>query len=290
MAKRPTTKDLSPQDQALYDALPDFQKNQVDQAAPENRSAILQGIVAQNQKAAQEGARPSYNTSQNSGFATEVYFEKALGVEGGRTVSKTTNAPVEGTYTGFRAGTITPYGTLQRTPKYFERDVDLIAKLGREQIAIVQAQMKRAGVISSNYRAGIADDVTKAGFKTLLEQANNSGADWRSTLAVLEATPAGGTGKLPPKVSNPDDLKRIIQQSAQYVLGRDLDDVAADQLVRTYQQMQVKQQTTGFTSNGMRTDLPDAQTFAQKRIEKQAGPEAQAYKFAKFADSIFGGE
>jgi hypothetical protein len=33
---------------------------------------------------------------------------------------------------------------------------------------------------------------------------------------------------------------------------------------------------------------PDVGTFAEKKLEKIAGPEADAYKFAKFASSLLG--
>jgi hypothetical protein len=283
--------DFPPDVQAVYDTLTLEQKNTVNSLSdPNQKLSVIAAYSRQN--AADQDKEPTFTGGGTSTASTQgTYFERALGVEGGQRRETATNKIIPGSYTGFRSGTVTPYGTMQRAPKYFESDVDLINTLGREQIALVQAQMKKAGALGSKYRVGIVDEATKKAFEEVLVQANRSGADWRSALGQLQANPVGGSGGLAPKVSNQDDLKRIIQQSAQYVLGRDLDEKAANDLVRTYQQMQVKAQTQGITTpQGMRTDLPDVQTFAQKRITKQQGGEADAYKFAKFADAIFGGD
>ena len=219
------------------------------------------------------------------------YFQPALGVSGGRQVSKITGTPVAGTYTGFKP-VFTPtrgeriLGQQQVAPKYFDGDEDLINTFTREEVATVQQQMKAAGILGK-YRLGVVDDATLAAFKTVLGQSNRTASDWTVGLKALQSGATGGTG-LTYRVSNLDDLNKIIEQSAKYVLGRPIDPAMSQRISKAYQQLQIEEQRAS-KMGGVQTQAPQADVFATKQIKQKSGAEADAYKFAQYAQAILGG-
>ncbi len=217
------------------------------------------------------------------------YFQPALGVTGGRQVSKITGVPVAGTYTGFKppvGSEERKFGVPQLTPKYFDGDEDLINTFTREEIATVQQQMKAAGILGK-YRLGVVDDATLDAFKTVLGQANRTASEWTVGLKALQSGATGGPG-LTYRVSNPDDLNKIIEQSAKYVLGRSIDPAMSQRIAKAYQQLQIEEQRTS-KMGGIQTQAPQADVFATKQIQQKSGAEADAYKFAQYAQAILGG-
>lgn len=218
-----------------------------------------------------------------------AYFQPALGVSGGRRVDTATGLVVPETYTGFRppvGGEERRFGVPQPTPKYFAGDEDLINTFTREEVATVQQQMKAAGILGK-YRLGVVDDATLDAFKTVLSQSNRTASDWTVGLKALQSGATGGPG-LTYRVSNPDDLNKIIEQSAKYVLGRSIDPAMSQRISKAYQQLQIEEQRAS-KMGGVQTQAPQADVFAEKQIQKKFGAEADAYKFAQYAQAILGG-
>jgi hypothetical protein len=232
---------------------------------------------------------PTY-TGSDTPLDTD-YFQPALGVSGGRQVSKITGVPVAGTYTGFKP-VFTPTrgerisGQTQVAPKYFNGDEDLINTFTREEVATVQQQMKAAGILGK-YRLGVVDDATLAAFKTVLGQANRTASDWTVGLKALQSGATGGPG-LTYRISNPDDLNKVIEQSAKYVLGRSIDPAMSQRIAKAYQQLQIEEQRAN-QRGGVQTQAPQADVFAAQQIKQKSGAEADAYKFAQYAQAILGG-
>lgn len=226
-----------------------------------------------------------------------TYYQEALGVYGGRQVVKATGQPVAGTYTGFKSALqkeTTPTGATSALPsmrnaqpRYFEGDEDLINNFSREDIATLQQQMKNAGLLGK-YKLGIVDNATLAGFKTVLGQANRTGGPWQDGLKQLSVGGSGGTG-LTLRVTSPDDLTKIIDQTASYVLGRKIDLATSQRIAKSFQQLQIEEQQ-GKKSGGVQVQAPQADVFAEKQIKAISGAEADAYKFAQFAKEILGGQ
>jgi hypothetical protein len=100
--------------------------------------------------------------------------------------------------------------------------------------------MKAAGILGK-YRLGVVDDATLAAFKTVLGQANRTASDWTVGLKALQSGATGGPG-LTYRVSNPDDLNKVIEQSAKYVLGRSIDPAMSQRIAKAYQQLQIEEQ------------------------------------------------
>jgi hypothetical protein len=294
MASKPR-KNLSPDDQAKYDQLPPQLKQIVDQNTNmASKSAQIQQLFAlvsqgagTNTQIGGGSAAPTFNPS-----ATQTYtdrFESAIGLEGGRRVDIASGATIPGTTT--RVGTVvTPYGASPGfAPRYFERDADLIARFSRDQIADIQAKLNKSGLLGSKYRIGVIDDATRKAWVELLGEANRSNVDWNTALSTATASPiGGGTGALPPRVSNPEDIKKIVQQVSSKILGRSADQNVVDQIVRQFQASQVQSQTGLPMSGGRRVEPMDLQNLAEQKIRRAAGPEANAFRFAQFAERVFG--
>jgi len=305
MARKPA-KSLSPDDQAKYDQLPAQLKAMVDlNKDVASKSAQIQYLYDQMMQNTPPTAPTAGATTIGGGTTvapftpsgttpTESRFEQALGIEGGRRVSLTTGTVLPGTTTRVAAGTATPMQELRGTaapgftPRYFERDADLITRFTRDQIADIQAKLKTSGLLGSKYRIGVVDDATRRAWVDLLGEANRSNVDWNTALRTAVATPIAGSGKLPPKVSNPEDIKRIVDQVSAKILGRSADPMITDRIVRQFQQSQVQSQTGLPVAGGVRVEPMDLQTRAERTIRKLAGPEAEAMRFADFAQRAFG--
>lgn len=285
MAKtRKTPKNLSPDDQVKYDALPPNLKAVVDDITDlTQKTATIRALSAQ-----AAATTPTVSTGGATAFQggstapTETFFEQAIGVEAGRRVSLGTQQVVPGTVT--RVGGVGGF-----LPRYFERDVDLLSRYTRDQVADIQARMQKAGLLGKNYRVGIPDPATKKAWAELLSTANNTNTDWTTALGGLVANPTGGKGKLPPRVSNPADIKKVVQQVAGRILGRSADQQTVDAIVRQFQASQVASQTNALpVAKGSRVEPMELQTLAEQKIMKRQGAEAEAYRFAQFASRLFG--
>ena len=300
--------ELTEEQQQFLDELNDFTRNVVLRMDIPAQKQFLDSAMAAAQETTPTTIAPGGPTTTTvapaPGAATNVqiagftgsgttldtdYFQPALGVSGGRQVSKITGVPVAGTYTGFKppeGGEERRFGVPQPTPKYFDGDEDLINTFTREEVATVQQQMKAAGILGK-YRLGVVDDATLAAFKTVLGQANRTAGDWTVGLKALQSGATGGPG-LTYQVSNPDDLNKVIEQSAKYVLGRSIDPAMSQRIAKAYQQLQIEEQRAN-QRGGVQTQAPQAEVFAEKQIQQKSGAEADAYRFAQYAQAILGG-
>ena len=317
MAKKTSKpKQLSPSDQAIYDAMPVSTQNLTNMIPdPATKSAYIQEWASSSAgKAALSGTTiesvPDVDTEDTSGglpqFGGDIAagtpdqtrFQPALGTEVGRFVDSM-GRPVAGS-----AGRISAPADPERdrftggpgyTPRYYEDSADLINSFGYEKIAEIQNKLVKAGLLGNKYALGRVDNATRNAWIDLLEQANRipepggkTSVDWNTALNIATTSPPGGTGKLPPKVSNPADILKVARQVSRNVLGRE-DDTILNDIVQAFQRSQVREQTGQLRmKDGMRVDAPGLEAFAERKIQQAAGPEADAYKFAQFAENLFG--
>jgi hypothetical protein len=320
MAKKTSKpKQLSPSDQAIYDAMPVSTQNFVNGISnPAAKSAYIQDWASSPAgKAALSGTTTTtvpataptttsvglepFNPNIAAGTPDQTRFQPALGTEVGRRVDLM-GRPVAGS-----AGQIpvpadpmqelrgTPRTSSGYTPLYYEDSADLINSFGYEKIAEIQNKLVKAGLLGNKYALGRVDNATRNAWIDLLEQANRipepggkTSVDWNTALNIVTTSPPGGTGKLPPKVSNPADILKVARQVSRNVLGRE-DDTILNDIVQAFQRSQVREQTGQLRMrDGMRVDAPGLEAFAERKIQQAAGPEADAYKFAQFAENLFG--
>lgn len=172
-------------------------------------------------------------------------------------------------------------------PKYFEGDEDQIRRQSPESIGMLQQQMASSGLLKGTYNAGLPDDKTIAAYKTLLGWANSFGAtDPMNALQRLNAS--GFKGKnvgVTKYVTNATDLKSVFDKTAQSVLGRNLDEQSLNRLVKAYQQQEVAP-TQNAAVPGVKVKEPTAAVFSEKQIKTQNPDEADAYKFAQYAQVL----
>jgi hypothetical protein len=202
---------------------------------------------------------------------------------------KLTTKVLSKSYTGFqpKQQPSTPYGAMPSNVRYFAGDEYEIATFKPEEIATIQQQMLKAGLLSKKYRIGIADAETVSAFEKVLGQANTNGTNWTTALGTLMATPKQGSG-LTYRVSNPDDIRAVVQQTASSILGRSAEPAVVDRLVKSYQELQIQEQQGMTTPTGARTSAPQVDVFAEKELRKTVGPEADAFRFAQFAKTVLG--
>lgn len=219
---------------------------------------------------------------------------QAIGVSGTQYFDPATGEPMG--YFGYTAvGRQTPYysagkgGVVSQDvqPKFFEGDEDQIRRQSPENIGFLQRQMATSGLLKGSYNPGLPDDKTVAAYKTLLGWANSFGAS--DPMTALERLKASGfTGKnvgVTKYVTNATDLKNVFDKTAQSVLGRNLDEESLNRLVKAYQQQEVAP-TQNAMVTGAKVKEPTASVFGEKQIKAQNADEAEAYKFAQYAQVL----
>jgi hypothetical protein len=304
MAKTRKPKSLSADDLQKYALLPPDLQTVVDLITdPLAKSKAIQKLYADSQTTA-----PTTTTTGGTVFTPGAgvtptpsqtgRFEPALGLETGRFVDPVTGQVIAGTTQRVGAGTTSPMQELRGQPspgylpRYFDRDADLITRFNRDQIADIQGKLRSAGLLGSKYRIGTIDDATKSAWVKLLGEANRSNVDWQTALRIGVATPVSGTGEgaaLPPKVSNPEDIAKIVQQVSSKILGRKADEQFVNNMVSRFQQSEVRQQTGLPVTGGRRVQPMSLETMTETQLQKRQGAEADAYKAAGFIEALLGG-
>jgi hypothetical protein len=243
--------------------------------------AIKKRLDASNTGDVPGSNQPKVTYDPNQIQDSNTYLQGAIGDVGTRVVSALTGQPVANTYRGF-AGEI---GGRKKEPLYFDGDESAITKLSKEELATLQNRLVKINKLTGKYRLGVADSATVQAFASLMGEANLLLTDWNTALNTLESNPqiGGKGGGLGARPDNPDDLKRIFKRASQTTLGYVLPDDKANQLVKAYQNEQVR----AFT--GGPAQAPQAESFFQGRIEEQMPEDAEAYKFVQYAQNFFGG-
>ena len=270
---------LTPEEQAAYDeyilANPNSGKTILEGMSPVALKAFLAERISANNPT--QIVAPVFQSGSTTPTDT-TFSQQPYGVSGNRQASKATGLPIAGSYTGFKISQPSDAGRRgidpSIEPRYFDGDEDLLNTLSREDVMTIQTGMKQAGILGK-FRLGVVDEATSTAFIKVLGQSNKIGGDYMQGLKLLQqAGPAsddGSGGGLGRRVSNPDDLGKVIDNSAGLVLGRKVDPAMKQRLVQAYQMLE-RQNTA-----------PDAGVFAEKKIGQQNSAEADAYKFAQYA-------
>lgn len=96
----------------------------------------------------------------------------------------------------------------------------------------------------------------------------------------------GGGGMRRYRVSNPDDIKTVINKAAMDTIGRAFTQEELALAVPGYQQAEVKAQQAAY-SGGVSVEAPSATTFGQQAAQFFQPDEANGYKFLKIMNRIF---
>ncbi len=302
-------KELSDADKAVYDTMPlDVQQFVNKIANPAAKSAYIQQWASQETVATPtpttggvSGTLPPFAPNVAPATTDQIFYQRALGTEAGRRVDPM-GVPIAGSASRILGTPTSPMQELRGTPRtaylprYYEDSADLINSFGYEKIAQIQNGLKKAGLLGDKYAPGRVDKATREAWIDLLEQANRipdsegkTSVDWQTALEIASTNPPVGKAKLQPKVSNPADIANIVRQVSRNVLGRGVDPELMNEIVQAFQRNEVRAQTGQLAvKDGARVEPPGLEALAERKIRKAAGPEADAYRFAQFAERIFG--
>jgi hypothetical protein len=122
-------------------------------------------------------------------------------------------------------------------------------------------------------------------FARVLYTANNEGRTWDvalDTLAKRYQEMPKPTGRIY-KPTSIADIRRAMQAQATSILGRGLTPQEAKPLAQRIQQQETRQQTMASGQQPTSTS-----TLIEQGVQKDFAPEAQAFNFARFAQSALG--
>lgn len=147
-----------------------------------------------------------------------------------------------------------------------------------------------AKLLGGNYtpsRTGLMDSDFNA-FKQVLRQANAMGRTWDVAIQYMAQMPASaeGTGRSY-RLTSPDDIKYVAQETAIQLLGRGLDPRAMQRIIRAVQAEDVRSQQPGT-----RAQAPNLNVAVQQQVMKQDPAEANiqgAATIAELLDAALGG-
>lgn len=216
-------------------------------------------------------------------------YKYALGVTGRKIFDDKGNIV---RYEGYRVASQRPSpwgpGMLSgvQTPKYFAGDEDSIGYMPMEQLINLQRAMNQIGLLSDNYAIGMVDQPTRSAFTNLLETANFSGEDYEQTILRMAASGGSRRGSLTQyRVSNPDDVKSVINKVAEQTIGRKLQEGDLDRMARLFMEEERRSATSGGAEV---VSAPNVQTFAEQQLEATMPEETQARQFGSYMEAIKG--
>lgn len=189
--------------------------------------------------------------------------------------------------------------------RYDDTDLDLFAGLSPEAVSGIQSSLMRAGLIDKVPK-GVWDPTTAGAMSKVLAFANQRGLLWQDALDLwAEAGAAAGLGGgsgargpvFTPRLSNPDDLRKVFKQAAFNTLGGNfLDDAAYERMVAGYQDAELRAQRAEFDAavggGGTTVEAPTAQTFGEDQIKAENKPQSEAHgimQYGRVLESLLGG-
>lgn len=186
--------------------------------------------------------------------------------------------------------------------RYDATDLDLFAGLSPESISEIQSALLRSGLVDQVTK-GIWDPGTAGAMQKILAFANQRGLLWQDALDLWSEAGAasGGSGArgpvFTPRLSNPDDLRKVFKQAAFNTLGGNfLDDAAYERMVAGYQGEELAAQRAQFNAavggGGETVDAPSAQTFGEDQIKAENRPLAEAHgimQYGRVLENLLGG-
>lgn len=211
-------------------------------------------------------------------FATET-GKNLIGGMGKVYVDKTTGRVLR--YEGPTNKDVSP-GELKQA-QYVQGDEYQISGLSPEEIQKYQAKLKKGGYFKLNetFTPGKVNEATINAMNRLLGDANLNFVTAEAALETAQSSPYNGNGGGVPKykITAAPDLETVFQNVAQKELGRSIDPEQMKSLVETYQ----KREATGGKVAGSTVQMPSATGFATEQIPTANQDEADAYKFAQYA-------
>lgn len=189
---------------------------------------------------------------------------------------------------------------------YYDGDEYFPGQLSPQSIAALQRQMAQLGLLAPNarFRLGVWDAASQKAYRTLLAYANQQGMSYKQALNHMEATganftvdefgniiPMGESGQepLPTRTTNPEELKLVFRRAVIDTLGQGWDTAKIDQMVRSYNDMEVKQQQAAYDAEmtgGNVVSIPSPEAFAVTQAQTQDPAAAQGEEMLGFMNDF----
>lgn len=164
----------------------------------------------------------------------------------------------------------------------------VLANLSDTNRSYVLNVLYQKGFYGSSQPGNGLTDKDRSVFSDLLWYANTQGMEWVDAFqqlgtALPDQIQQSSYSRRQYQVSNPADIKAVIQQTSQQILGRKLAEEEADQMVSAYQQQQIQSQRG---AGSVVTAAPGADVFAEQQIQEEFAPEATSMQYLGFADQL----
>jgi hypothetical protein len=147
-------------------------------------------------------------------------------------------------------------------------------------------QFQEIGIISKRQvlDPNLTGNTELAAFSSVLANANIEGRTWRAVLPII-ASRAKNLGTDSPRYrpTSIADIRRATQAQATSILGRGLTPEESKPLAQRIQERETRQQTRKSGDQPTSTS-----TLIEQEVQKDFGAEAQAFNFARFAQSALG--
>lgn len=186
-------------------------------------------------------------------------------------------------------------------PAYYPGFEYLFASADETAIFNIQRSLVSAGLMADEFRKGVWDDDTTAGFKEVLAYANRAGITWQQALeeyatageAIRAARPGPKGPVFVARLSNPDDLRKVLKQAAFNVLGgKFFAPELEDEFVAKFQDTEYKAQRAAFDAQvaggGTVVDNASASTTAETTLEELDAAGVQAKRYADYGRVLEG--
>lgn len=157
----------------------------------------------------------------------------------------------------------------------------------RRDIANTMKALKLYGTGSPS--ANVDQLVDFNAFARVLYTGNQEGLSWDAALQLIAERSKdlpGRTGKVY-KSGSISEIKRAIQAQAQETLGRSISAMDAKSMAQRVAQRQIATQRKADAPGATQT-APSVGGIIEQQVAKEFKPEADAYRFAQFAQRIFG--
>lgn len=169
----------------------------------------------------------------------------------------------------------------QVSPQYYQGDEYAISTWATEDVRDYQNKLIAGNFFSGLKKPtvlGVVTPDTITAYNRLLETANLSFISADDALARSKDNPynGGGSGLQRYRVTSSTELQQVFDKASQSVLGRSLDPEQISKLTKTYQDVELGSRSSA-------EQAPSAAAFGMENVEQQNQDEADAYKFASYA-------
>jgi len=189
---------------------------------------------------------------------------------------------------------------------YYDGDEFFPGQLPPESVAALQRKMAEIGLLSpsTRFRLGVWDDASRKAYRLLLAYANQQGMNYKQALTHMEATGMNFTvdelGNIIPvdqqtraplvtQTTDPEELKLVFRKAVIDTLGQGWDQGKIDQMVRSYNDLETKQQRAAYDAEltgGNVVSVPSPEAFITAQATEQDPAAAQGQDMLEYMDDF----